>query len=176
MFRPGCLTHTPVTRSISPRLRKLPDSPSLTSLHPISWPRGEEVFADLCYKNVPKPRVAVVRADMDAGGGKSRTWRALATRQTGSASWVVIAGWCSWMTARWCSACVGHRARLRGLERHAGVHPGVRGGLLIGMISPGRTFIEPAWPLLVAMPTRIFLWYRRRARAAGSDVIMALSG
>ena len=53
------------------------------------------------------------------------------------------------------------------------------GGLLIGMISPGRTFIEPVVAaLLVAMPTVIFLWYTQTVRVLPGFmyVIMALIG
>ena len=53
------------------------------------------------------------------------------------------------------------------------------GGLLIGMISPGRTFIEPVVAaLFVAMPTVIFLWYTQTVRVLPGFmyVIMALIG
>ncbi len=53
------------------------------------------------------------------------------------------------------------------------------GGLLIGMISPGRTFIEPVVAaLFVAMPTVIYLWYSQTVRVLPGFmyVIMALIG
>ncbi len=53
------------------------------------------------------------------------------------------------------------------------------GGLLIGMISPGRTFIEPVVAaLFVAIPTVVYLWYFQTVRVLPPFmyVIMALIG
>jgi len=53
------------------------------------------------------------------------------------------------------------------------------GGLLIGMISPGRTFIEPVVAaLFVAIPTVIYLWFFQTVRVLPGFMygIMAMIG
>ncbi len=148
---------------------------------------AKPVVCSACgYKNGPNAaRCVSCGAAMDPGGAKSK--ELARSRQPGQTGFSVL----------WCVIAVVVLGVLTGalvlglpmvvtaldFEGSNGMLVSIPvwfvGGLLIGMISPGRTFIEPVVAaLFVAMPTVIFLWYTQTVRVLPGFmyVIMALIG
>ncbi len=150
---------------------------------------AKSVVCPACsYKNAPSAtRCVSCGATMDLGlGSKARAdaSRARATSQTGfSVMWCLIAFVVLGVLTG--ALVVGLPMVVTALdfEGSNGMLVSIPvwfvGGLLIGMISPGRTFIEPVVAaLFVAIPTVIFLWYYQTVRALPGFMyaIMAMIG
>jgi hypothetical protein len=125
-------------------------------------------------------------ASFDAGGPRSRTdpMKQRAMQQTGfSIFWFAI----SLVVLAVLSAAlvVGLPMAVRALDFEGSngmlisIPVWFVGGLLVGMISPGRTFVEPVVAaLLVAFPTVAYLWWTQTVRTLPvfMYVIMAMIG